>query len=124
MRMRTATAATVGHSTQLRRRPRREEVRSEKAPAIGLATSETSAPTATTTPRLASLPTGSMASTWRGSRNWMGVKNAVQMPRLVRARTAMKPGVTRAVGSARGSREGESTRGMRTAWQIRVGVRG
>ena len=70
---------------------------------MGLATNDTMAPMVSTSVRLLSLVLGAMASTCSGSRNWMGAKKAVQMPRFARPSTIIMDVVTRLVGSPNGS---------------------
>ena len=66
-----------------RRRPKREVVRSDMAPASGFPITEPITPTPVTTAKAASLPSApAISSDNRGSRLRIGVKNASMMPRL------------------------------------------
>jgi hypothetical protein len=82
------------------RPPIRGEVRSESAPASGLAMTAASAPSAVTQPNIASLLAGSISSTWLGSSTWIGVKKAIHTPRLALKMSAIQPRRTGTAGSA------------------------
>jgi len=95
-----AAPSSALEKVQTWRRPIRSEVRSESAPASGLAMTAASAPSAVTQPNIASLLAGSISSTWLGSSTWIGVKNAIQTPRFALNSSAIQPRRTGTVGSA------------------------
>ncbi len=67
-RTREARVATPPYRIQGERRPHRPRVRSDMAPTIGGTHTDAMALTPVTSPNAESLPTGSAASTWVGSR--------------------------------------------------------
>ena len=87
-----------------RRRPQREVVRSDSAPASGFPMTDPITPTPVTIASAASLPVGpEICSDIRGRRFCRGAKNATMMPRLARASPAMNRPRTFRSGSARAS---------------------
>ena len=75
-------------------------MRSDSAPAAGLAMIDTNAPTPVIHASACSLLSGETVSARRGSRFWIGVKNAIMIPRLARVIATMNPRRTGTVGSA------------------------
>src|SRR6185437_5087282 len=78
----------------------------ENAPAIGVASSEETAPKADTRPRARYLPLGSMFWIWLGSSTCSGVIEAIHIARLASPSVPIQVLVTGSVGSA-------SARGIR-----------
>ncbi len=84
-----------------RRRPNRDVVRSDSAPASGLPMTEPITPTPVTMASAVSLPPDpAICSDMRGSRFCSGAKKATMMPRLASARPDRNSPRTAAVGSA------------------------
>ena len=76
-------------STQGLRRPQRDVVRSESAPASGLKKMEANAPAPAIQASAVSLLSGATSWASRGRRLWIGVKNAIVMPRFTSATAPM-----------------------------------
>src|SRR5699024_9651494 len=82
------------------RRPRRERVRSLRAPATGLARVETAAPMPVTRVRVASLWSGVSAAACRPSSTWMGPNHPQKSPVPAIPRRVIQPRLTGAAGPA------------------------
>ena len=102
---RASAPITAPNAVQTCRRPKwrlasRSEVRSDNAPASGFASTAASAPMPVTTASIASLSAGAIRSTCCGNSTWIGVKNAIQTPRLAAKISAIQLRRTGTVGSA------------------------
>src|ERR1700733_3914472 len=87
------------------RRPRAKAwvVRSDSAPATGVAITEAMAPRAETTPRATNLCRGVMSCSCDGSRNCRAASDAIHMPMLPSVRPVIQAGLTCSSGSASAS---------------------
>src|SRR5215472_3306180 len=96
-----AAPASAPHTIHGRRRPNRLVVRSDRAPATGLATSATAAPRPVTKPSTATLCVEpAIAWTWLGSSTESAPMYPSASPRLASPRRAAHHRPARCVGSA------------------------
>src|SRR6478735_423697 len=100
MASRAAVASTAPAKTHGARRPKREVVRSERAPKSGLATKDTAAPQAVTRERMASLLGASILMACWPINTLIGPKKAALMPTFTNTRPVTHRAVTFCTGSA------------------------
>ena len=92
-----SSAPTTTHGT---RRPKREVVRSDRAPKSGFATTETADPTPVTTPNTNSLWPGETTCACWASSTWIGPKNPAHSPSPASVTDATQRFGTETSGSA------------------------
>src|SRR5512146_1712104 len=93
----TAPSSAAISVPQSRSRP---VVRSDMAPATGVAMVAAMAPAADTRPSARILCAGVMSCSWIGMSTWIGVSAAIHMPRLAKVRPVIQPLRTYSSGSA------------------------
>src|SRR5215470_3355931 len=94
------TPPIAPRTTHGSRRPRRDVVRSEKAPHNGLSTIDTAAPTPVTKASTVSLWSGAIASDCFANNTWIGPKKPDQRPMLATNSQTTQSFDTDVVGSA------------------------